>query len=79
MGILHFGFVSLHFLPFCPFGGQLLESILQVAKNGPFAQCPYNGFTSAMTGSILQFLAFLGLHFFAFLVLAFGFASGAKA
>ena len=48
----------------------------QVAKNGPFAQRPYNGFISAVTGSILQFLAFwafislhfglVGLHFLAF-------------
>ena len=48
----------------------------QVAKNGPIAQRPYNGFISAVTGSILQFLAFwafislhfslVGLHFFAF-------------
>ena len=38
----------------------------QVAKNGPFAQRPYNGFISAVTGSILQFLtfwAFISLHF----------------
>ena len=33
-----------------------------VAKNGPFAQRPYNGFINAVTGSILEFLAFLGLH-----------------
>ena len=48
----------------------------QVAKNSPFAQRPYNGFISAVTGSILQFLAFwafislhfglVGLHFLAF-------------
>ena len=48
----------------------------QVAKNGLFAQRPYNGFISAVTGSILQFLAFwafislhfglVGLHFLAF-------------
>ena len=47
-----------------------------VAKNGPFAQRPYNGFISAVTGSILQFLAFwafislhfglVGFHFLAF-------------
>ena len=38
----------------------------QGAKNGPFAQRPYNGFISAVTGSILQFLAFwafISLHF----------------
>ena len=38
----------------------------QVAKNCPFAQRPYNGFISAVTGSILQFLAlwaFISLHF----------------
>ena len=38
----------------------------QVAKNGPFAQRPYNGFISARTGSILQFFSLLGLHFLAF-------------
>ena len=48
----------------------------QVAKNGPFAQRPYNGFISAVTGPILQFLAFwafislhsglVGLHFLSF-------------
>ena len=48
----------------------------QVARNGSFAQRPYNGFISAVTGSILQFLAFwtfmslhfglVGLHFLAF-------------
>ena len=65
---LHFGFVGLHFLAFWP--------PPQVTKNGPFAQRPYNGFISARTGSILQFLAFwafislhfglVGLHFLAF-------------
>ena len=54
---LHFGLVGLHFLAFWLFRGQLLGSPPQVAKNGPFAQRPYNGFISAATGSILQFLA----------------------
>ena len=73
---LHFGLVGLHFLAFWPFRGQLLPPPPQVAKTGPFAQRPYNGFSSAMTGSILQFLAFrafislhfglVGLHFLAF-------------
>ena len=59
-----------------PFRGQRLGSPPQVAKNGPLAQRPYNGFISAVTGSILQFLAFwafislhfglVGLHFLAF-------------
>ena len=63
---LHFGLVGLHFLSFCFFWGQLLGSFPQVAKNGLFAQRPYNGFISAVTGSILQFLAFwafISLHF----------------
>ena len=62
----HFGLVGLHFLAFSPFGGQLLGPPPQVAKNGPFAQRPYNGFISTVTGSILQFLAFwafISLHF----------------
>ena len=74
---LHFGLVGFHFLAFWPFRGQLLgPPPPQVAKNGPFAQRPYNGFISAVTGSILQFLAFwafislhfglVGLHFLAF-------------
>ena len=54
---LHFGLVGLHFLSFWPFRGQLLGPPPQVAKNCPFAQRPYNGFISAVTGSILQFLA----------------------
>ena len=72
----YFGLVGLHFLAFWPFRGRLLGSSPQVAKNGPFAQCPYNGFISAVTGYILQFLAFwafvslhfglVGLHFLAF-------------
>ena len=73
---LHFGLVGLHFLSFWPFRGQLLGPLPQVARNCPFAQRPYNGFISAATGSILQFLAFwafislhfglVGLHFLAF-------------
>ena len=73
---LHFGLVGLHFLSFWPFRGRLLGPPPQVAKNGPFAQRPYNGFISAVAGSILQFLAFwafislpfglVGLHFLAF-------------
>ena len=73
---LHFGLVGFHFLPFWPFRSPLLGSPPQVAKNCPFAQRPYNGFISAVTGSILQFLAFwtfislhfglVGLHFLAF-------------
>ena len=62
----HFGLVGLHFLAFWPFRGQLLGSPPQVAKNGPFAQRPYNGFSSAVTGPILQFFNLLGLHFLAF-------------
>ena len=68
--------VGLHFLSFWPFRGQLLCPPPQVAKNGPFAQRPYNGFISAVTGPILQFLAFcafislhfglVGFHFLAF-------------
>ena len=73
---LHFDLVGLHFLAFWPFRGQLLGPPPHVAKNGPFAQRPYNGLISAGTGSILQFLAFwafislhfglVGLHFLAF-------------
>ena len=73
---LHFGLVRLHFLSFWPFRGQLLGPPPQVARNGPFAQRPYNGFISVGPGSILQFLAFwafislhfglVGLHFLAF-------------
>ena len=64
---------------FCHFGlfaGQLVGPLPQVAKKGPFAQRPDNGFISAVTGTILQFLAFwafislhfglVGLHFLAF-------------
>ena len=63
---LHFGLVGLHFLSFWRFRGRLLGPPPQVAKNGPFAKRPYNGFISAVTGSILQFLAFwafISLHF----------------
>ena len=62
---LHFGLVGLHFLAIWLFRSQPL-GFPQVAKNGPFAQRPYNGFISAVTGSILQFLAlwaFISLHF----------------
>ena len=62
----HFGFFGVSFWGASP----------RVAKNGPFAQRPYNGFISAVTGSILKFLAFwafislhfglVGLHFLAF-------------
>ena len=48
------------------FSGSASGPPPQVAKNGPFAQRPYNGFISAVTGSILQFLAFwafISLHF----------------
>ena len=62
----HFGLVGLHFLAFWPFRGQLLGPPPQVAKNGPFAQRPYNGFSSAVTGPILQFFSLLGLYFLAF-------------
>ena len=68
--------MGLHFLSFWPFRGQLLGPPPQVAKNCPIAQRPYNGFISAVTGSILQFLAFwafislhfglVGLHFLTF-------------
>ena len=78
--------MDLHFLAFWPcgpsfpfilaFSGSASGPPPQVAKNGPFAQRPYNGFISAVTGSILQFLAFwavislhfglVGLHFLAF-------------
>ena len=63
---LHFGPVGLHFLAFWHFWGQLLGPPPHVAKNYPFAQRPYNGFISAVTGPILQFLAFwafISLHF----------------
>ena len=73
---LHFGLVRLHFLAIWPFRSQLPGSPPHVAKNCPFAQRPYNGFISVVTGSILQFLAFwafislhfglVGLHFLAF-------------
>ena len=83
---LHFGLVGLHFLAFWPcglsfpcilaFAGSASGVPPHVAKNGPFAQRPYNGFISAVTGSILQFLAFwafislhfglVGFHFLAF-------------
>ena len=62
----HFGLAGLHFLAFWLFRGQLLGPPPQVAKNGPFAQRPYNGFSSAVTGPILQFFSLLGLHFLAF-------------
>ena len=72
---LHFGFVGFISLHFGLFGVGVWAPP-QVAKNGPFAQRPYNGFISARTGSILQFLAFwafislhfglVGLHFLAF-------------
>ena len=63
---LHFDLVGLHFLAFWFFRGQLLGPPPHVAKNGPFAQRPYNGLISTVTGSILQFLAFwafVSLHF----------------
>ena len=41
---LHFGLVGLHFLSFWPFRGRLLGPPPQVAKNGSFAQRPYNRF-----------------------------------
>ena len=83
---LHFGLLGFHFLASRPcgpsfpfiwaFSGPASGVSPQVAKNGPFAQRPYNGFISAVTGSILQFLAFwtfislyfslVGLHFLAF-------------
>ena len=73
---LYFGLVGLYFLSFWLFRGQLLGPSPRVAKNGPFAQRPYNGFISAVTGSILKVLAFwafislhfglVGLHFLAF-------------
>ena len=58
--------MGLHFLAILPFRSQLLGSPPQVARNGPFAQRPYNGFISAVTGSILQCLAFwalISVHF----------------
>ena len=63
---LYFGPVGLHFLAFWLFRGHLLGSPPQVAKNCPFAQRPYNRFISAVTGSILKFLAFwafISVHF----------------
>ena len=83
---LHFGVVGLHFLAFWPCGPSFPCNLAfsesasrappHVAKNCPFAQRPYNGFISVVTGSILQFLAFwafislhfglVGLHFLAF-------------
>ena len=66
-------FISFHF---GLFGVSVWGSPRQVAKNSPFSQRPYNGFISAVTGPILQFLAFwafislhfglVGLHFLAF-------------
>ena len=66
-----FSLLGLHFLAFWPCGPSFpcilaLGPPPQVAKNGPFAQRPYNRFISALTGSILQFLAFwafISLHF----------------
>ena len=83
---LHFGLVGLLFLAFWPcgpsfpcilaFSGSASGPPPHVAKNGPFTQRPYNGFIRAVTGSILQFLAFrafislyfglVGLYFLAF-------------
>ena len=73
---LHFGLVGIHFLSFWPcgpsfpcilvFSGSASGPPPQVAKNGPFAQRPYNGFSSAVTGPVLQFFSLLGLHFLAF-------------
>ena len=63
---LHFGLMRLHSFAFWPFRGQFLGPPPQVAKNGPFAQRPYNGFSSAVTGPILQFFSLLGLYFLAF-------------
>ena len=64
---LHFGFFGVSFWGPAP----------QVAKNGPFVQRPYNGFISAATGSILQFLALWAsfpciLALWAFISLHFG-------
>ena len=66
-------FISFHF---GLFGVGFWGPPPQVAKNCPFAQRPYNGFISTVTGPILQFLAFwafislhfglVGLHFLAF-------------
>ena len=57
-------FISLHF---CLFGVSFWDpSSPQVAKNGLFAERPYNGFISAVTGTILQFFSLLGLYFLAF-------------
>ena len=82
-----FSILGLYFLAFWPCGPSFPFILAfsgsasgppppQVAKNGSFAQRPYNGFISAVTGSILQFLAFwafislhfglVGLHFLAF-------------
>ena len=75
---LHFGLVGLRAFISFYFGifGVGFWGPPQVAKNCPFAQRPYNGFISTVTGSILQFLAFwafislhfglVGLHFLAF-------------
>ena len=74
--------MGLHFLAFWPCGLSF-PCILafsgsasgvpppQVAKNGLFAQRPYNGFSSAVTGPILQFFSLLGLHCLAFWHCAF--------
>ena len=51
---LHFGLAGLHFLSFWPFRCQRLGPPPQVAKNGPLAQRPYNGFIRTVTGPILQ-------------------------
>ena len=53
-------------LQFGLFGVSFQAPPPHVAKNCPFAQRPYNGFISVVTGSILQFLAFwafISLHF----------------
>ena len=73
---LHFGLLGFHFLSFWPcgpsfpcilaFSGSASGPPPEVAKNGPFAQRPSNGFSSAVTGPILQFFSLLGLHFLVF-------------
>ena len=63
---LHFGLVGLHFLSFWPFRGRLLGPPPQVAKNGPFAQRPYNGFYQRRDRPRFAVFSTQGLHFLAF-------------
>ena len=73
---LHFGFMGIHFRAYWPFRGQLVgPPPHKLPKMVRFPNLPYKEFSSAVTDSILQFLAFwaislhfgvVGLHFLAF-------------